>query len=193
MGRTLTNDIALRLSAARRVSYDSARHFAKEFGVAESTYSQHENGKRALSVTALWEYGRWLGVEPGWLLSGKGLPYPQEARECTEKQAALFYQLDALDKERLYEEEQRYLIKDGYAMIDVDVLKRVMTTLVDEMKNSVDIDADIFLEFVIDTYNSVIQMSASLDDKKKMIELSVLSLIRGLKSQQKEEKKDKSA
>lgn len=192
MGKTLTDEIALRLSAARRVSFDSARNFAKQFGVAESTYCQHENGKRALSVNALWEYASWLGVDQGWLLTGRGLPYPHD-RDCTEKQAALFHQLDELDKERLYEEEQRYLITDGYTMVDVDVLKQVMSMLVTSLKNNINIDADIFLEFVIDTYNSVIQTSASLEDKKRMIELSVQSLARGLGSQVQNEVKDKRA
>jgi len=188
---SLTDEIAMRLRAARKVNYPSARLFANAHDIAESTYCQHENGKRGLCVTALWDYGSWLGIDPGWLLTGKGLPYPND-RASVEKQAALFEHLDELNQERLYQEEQRYLITgEGFTVVDMCLLRQVITKLVGELQNTIDIEAEMFLEVVMDTYNGVIQTSASLEDKEKMVELSVQSLVKGLQMLQQKSQKAK--
>ena len=63
--------IGKRLQTARRaLGFKSARSFARKHGIPESTYSQHETGKRSLNPTTLVAYCDRLKIEPGWLISG---------------------------------------------------------------------------------------------------------------------------
>lgn len=180
--KCLTEAVAARLSAARRVRYDSARSFAKAFNLPESTYSQHETGKRALSVNALMEYSERLAIDPGWLLTGNGLPYLEETGS-TEKQAALYQHLSEIDKEQLFEFEQRYLIQHDFAIVDVALFKDVLRRILDVSRNNKSIEAQELLDFAFDAYNSVVQISSCHEDKIRMIELSIKSLVRGAASQ----------
>jgi len=67
----LDQEIGNRLRGARKsFGCRSAREFAIKHGIPESTYSQHETGKRSLSPDTLMRYCKWLDIDPGWLLSG---------------------------------------------------------------------------------------------------------------------------
>ena len=67
----LDQEIGSRLRQARKTcGYRSARAFAKEQEIPESTYSQHETGKRSLNPETLLRYCGCLGIEPNWLLTG---------------------------------------------------------------------------------------------------------------------------
>lgn len=73
MSRLSQQQIGTRLREARRAAgYSSARYFATTHNIPESTYSQHETGKRSLSVDMLLHYSTLLQVNPGWLLTGMG-------------------------------------------------------------------------------------------------------------------------
>lgn len=64
--------IGKRLQTARKaLGFKSARSFARQHGIPESTYSQHETGKRSLSPTTMVAYCERLKVKPGWLVSGE--------------------------------------------------------------------------------------------------------------------------
>ena len=63
--------IGKRLQMARRaLGFKSARSFARKHGIPESTYSQHETGKRSLNPTTLVAYCDRLKIDPGWLICG---------------------------------------------------------------------------------------------------------------------------
>jgi len=65
--------IAIRLKLARRKrNFRSARKFAKRYTISESTYAQHESGKRSLSIITLLKYSGLLSINPAWLLTGEG-------------------------------------------------------------------------------------------------------------------------
>lgn len=67
----LDQQIGRRLRIARKAcGYKSARAFATKFDVPESTYSQHETGKRSLSPELLLFYSNSLGIDAGWLVTG---------------------------------------------------------------------------------------------------------------------------
>lgn len=71
MSMTIAQQIGRRLRLARKAcGYKSARAFATKYNIPESTYSQHETGKRALGPELLIFYSQCLGIEPGWLLTG---------------------------------------------------------------------------------------------------------------------------
>ncbi len=64
--------IGKRLQTARRaLGFKSARSFARKHGIPESTYSQHETGKRSLNPTILVSYCERLKITPGWLITGE--------------------------------------------------------------------------------------------------------------------------
>ena len=176
----LSEIIAARLMAARQVDYNSARSFAMAFSIPVTTYSQHETGKRALGVSALLEYSEKLKVNPAWILTGKGLPYPNDEQGLT-KQAALYQYLSASDKEELFCTEQNFLIKGEVAEVDVALLKAVLKKVVANAA-SIQLSDEELVAFTLETYNSIVQTSASLEDKMCMIELSVNSLVRGTAS-----------
>ena len=64
--------IGKRLQQARKaLGFRSARSFARQHGIPESTYSQHETGKRSLNPTTMVGYCERLSIHPGWLVTGK--------------------------------------------------------------------------------------------------------------------------
>ena len=63
--------IGKRLQTARKaLGFKSARSFARQHGIPESTYSQHETGKRSLNPTTMVAYCDRLKIKPGWLVTG---------------------------------------------------------------------------------------------------------------------------
>lgn len=177
---TVSETIAARLVAARQVDYNSARSFAMAFSIPVTTYSQHETGKRALGVAALLEYSDYLKISPAWVLTGKGLPYPNDENGI-EKQAALYQYLSSVDKDELYCTEQSFLIKGEVAEVNVALLKAVLKRIVASVA-SIQLDDEDLVAFALETYNSVVQTSASFDDQVCMVDLSINSLIRGSSS-----------
>jgi transcriptional regulator with XRE-family HTH domain len=80
MKNKLSEQIGIRLRAARRAAkYRSAREFALKQGISQSTYSQHETGKRSLTPELLCRYAKLLGVSPNWLLTGDASSSEDEA------------------------------------------------------------------------------------------------------------------
>jgi transcriptional regulator with XRE-family HTH domain len=64
--------IGKRLQTARKaLGFKSARSFARQHGIPESTYSQHETGKRSLNPTTMVAYCERLKIKPGWLITGE--------------------------------------------------------------------------------------------------------------------------
>lgn len=64
-------NIGKRLQTARKaLGFKSARSFARKHGIPESTYSQHETGKRALNPSTMLTYCGRLNIEPSWLVTG---------------------------------------------------------------------------------------------------------------------------
>lgn len=68
-----SKDIAKRLKEARKArGFKAARTFSKLHQIAESTYAQHESGKRKLNITTLLEYSDLMQINGAWLLTGQG-------------------------------------------------------------------------------------------------------------------------
>ncbi len=69
----LSEQLGQRLRAARKAAnYKSARAFSSQHLIPETTYAQHESGKRSLNVETLIHYSRLLNISVGWLLTGHG-------------------------------------------------------------------------------------------------------------------------
>lgn len=66
--------------AREKKGYSSARAAAAGIGVNENTYKAHEQGERGkdgLKTKYIETYSRALGINPVWLLTGKGGPDPK--------------------------------------------------------------------------------------------------------------------
>jgi transcriptional regulator with XRE-family HTH domain len=176
---SINRGIGARLSAARRVVFSSAREFANKYQMAESTYSQHETGKRALSVSVLLNYACWLEVSPGWLLTGEGAPYPDH--DDTTRESKLYQNLSVLDQVQIAKMHNNYLIKGNVARVEVHLFSYAFKYFFRLCKeHTLLLDAEKSLSLLIDTYNSIVQTGASIEDKYRMVELSMDSIFRGL-------------
>ncbi len=108
--------IANRLKEARsRRGFRSARSFSKYNGFAESTYAQHESGKRKLNIETLLIYSQKLSIEPEWLLTGEE-PFSLTAVDNSKTK-------DAFIQANQSELEKKYLLAN------VKTLTRIVTLL----------------------------------------------------------------
>lgn len=83
----LSEQLGQRLRAARKAAhYKSARAFSSQYNIPETTYAQHESGKRSLNVETLIHYSRLLNISAGWLLTGHGetLQEISHSNQCQE-------------------------------------------------------------------------------------------------------------
>ncbi|MCK4870979.1 MAG: helix-turn-helix transcriptional regulator [Gammaproteobacteria bacterium] len=70
--KNLDQAISSRLKQARETAgYNSARQFSEKNNLPKTTYWQHENGKRSISASYVYEYARALGVTLNWLIAGE--------------------------------------------------------------------------------------------------------------------------
>ena len=68
-------NVSKRLKIARVASgYHSAKEFTEKYAIPSSTYCQHENGNRALTLENVATYAQLLNVDPAWLITGRGSP-----------------------------------------------------------------------------------------------------------------------
>ena len=75
-----------RLRATRIKRGLTSKAMAQKLGVANSSYSQYENGKRKPDVLKIKEISKVLGVSSDYLLFGKSSAAPSEAYTDDEKQ-----------------------------------------------------------------------------------------------------------
>ena len=91
--------IGKRLQTARKaLGFKSARSFARHHGIPESTYSQHETGKRSLNPTTMITYCKRLKIKPGWLVTGD----PNSNIDCNVLRATLFSEISKIVKPELH-------------------------------------------------------------------------------------------
>ncbi len=64
--------------ARERAGFSTARDAAARLGVNPNSYAQHENGNRGIPKDKIEPYARAFKVDPGWLLTGRGLPSPKQ-------------------------------------------------------------------------------------------------------------------
>ncbi|NQY42567.1 MAG: helix-turn-helix transcriptional regulator [Legionellales bacterium] len=64
--------ICKRLKESRiKRGFLSARSFANHHKIPDSTYTQHESGKRKMSINTLIDYCNLLMIDPLWLMTGE--------------------------------------------------------------------------------------------------------------------------
>jgi len=152
----LDQEIGKRLRKARKSrGYKSARLFAIERSIPESTYSQHETGKRSLSPETVLRYCSCLGIEPGWLLTGR------------EASGDLFSENESVPEATLnasYRQASNQQIEntstDDLVSINRDIFRSVLNKAIPRFfvseANSVNMDA--LVEYCFSVYQSITTM-----------------------------------
>lgn len=173
----LSEQIGLRLRIARRAAnYRSARSFAFKHNIPESTYSQHETGKRALNSEVLVRYSKLLNIDIGWLLTGEGAICPHQIKD----------ELISSEMQNL----KNYLdgsintippIKDRIALVDMDLFFDILRAIAVTFSNDkIRVGYEELLEFCIKVYNNVVSSAANEKSRKAFIEFSISSLKHGI-------------
>lgn len=161
---SLSEQIGLRLISARKAAgFKTAKAFASVHHIPYTTYSQHEAGKRSTQVDILIQYSQLLGVDPGWLLTGKGKPQ-DNAHHC----------------DLLGESERASLrpIGKSIALVDVALFIKIfksMTTLFTDGSVKIS-NGEIIEDYYIDMYNVLVATSGSATELEAILDLLVNSL-----------------
>lgn len=123
--------IGKRLRMARKASgYKSARAFATKHDIPESTYSQHETGKRSLNPELMILYSDRLGISPGWLLTGQeGMV--GELRSVREQGDQLMEEI-AAQSERMNSLNNVVALRQTDILVDVDAFCRIVDALLSD-------------------------------------------------------------
>jgi transcriptional regulator with XRE-family HTH domain len=173
---TLMEDIARRLRAARKAAgYKTAKDFAQTKNIPISTYSQHENGKRSISVELLFTYSSSFQVNPYWLLTGEGEPYL--GRNNKEKKTIL-------EKESFSITDKVQESSPNYAFIDVELLKKTLLAIEPLFNDeSLNLSFAQLIDYCFNVYEKVSNIEADLSEKEKIIHLTISSLKLGVISE----------
>ena len=132
--------IASRLKEARiKRGYRSARIFSQYNNLAESTYAQHESGKRKLNIDTLLQYSQILSVDPCWLLTGNP---PFDAH-------APFINLSELSTETDLAQDKEYM------EVNIQLLTKVLLLLVPSVVNRKVISASELTSIIYRIYNDI--------------------------------------
>jgi transcriptional regulator with XRE-family HTH domain len=174
MSTQLTEEIAKRLRAARKAAgFKSAKSFASKNDIPLSTYSQHETGKRSISAELILNYSRHFQVHPYWLLTGEGEPYfddtHQDQKVIIEKETFSISSSAKLN-EKLNE----------YRRADVELLKKILLKGGPLLEDpSLKLSYSRLIHHCFEIYNTVANLTASSEEKEKIIQLTLSSLKQG--------------
>lgn len=157
----LDQEIGKRLRKARKSrGYKSARIFAIEQQIPESTYSQHETGKRSLSPETVLRYCACLGIEPGWLLTGREVSVGV-AREIESVPEAT---LNASHRHSSNQQVENASAKitDDLVSINMDIFRSVLNKAITKFFSSEAerVNVDELIEHCFGIYNGIVKMSS---------------------------------
>lgn len=153
----LSEQIGLRLKSARKAAnYKSARDFSSQYHIPETTYSQHEAGKRALKAETLIYYSRVLNVNPGWLLTGDHRSYTHEKKSGGRSSQRKFSsKMMSIKRYKKISQDQSLAMEEFVNIID-------WNTLIEDLL-SMDIHQfQLVKEYVAEVWNSTVRFVKKL-------------------------------
>lgn len=178
----LTKIVSMRLKIARIASgYHSAKEFTEKYFIPASTYCQHENGKRVLSLENIIHYADLTNVDAAWLMTGRGNP-------CGEK-----FNHNGLEERILAEQEN--LEKVGaidvsaiplvsmerkFSNVNIHVFRKILNILLPLLKDIPDPKIEDVVDFCFDLYNRIIATNADGAEREKLIKIGFDSFFKGL-------------
>ena len=184
MEKNITVAIALRLRVARKASgYKTSKEFAKKHNIAPSTYSQHETGKRLLSIESLLSYGETMEVNPSWILTGEGPPCFANTGD-NDRESKILKAIRSLEEAGEIRAAPGALITNArYSNIDIMLFKSLLLAIIPFLKNFNDnIAHEHFIDFSFQVYNQVVMTNVDSKTKRALIEISVQSFFKGMEA-----------
>lgn len=162
----LDQEIGKRLRKARKLrGYKSARAFAIEQKIPESTYSQHETGKRSLSPEIVLHYCDCLQVDPGWLLSGR----EAEMSFLGDVASVAEVSLNTSHRQATHHQNKDAptMVTDNLIAVDKDIFKGVLRKAIQkyvslELSES---EIDKLIAYCLQTYNGIVNVSSEYSMK----------------------------
>jgi len=155
----LDQEIGKRLRVARKSrGYKSARTFAIEQQIPESTYSQHETGKRSLSPETTLRYCACLGIEPGWLLTGQEASAGVSQENESVPEATLNASYRQSNNQQI--ENASAKMTDDHVSINMDVFRGVLHRAITRFLNSEtkSVNVDELIAYCFGVYNGLVKM-----------------------------------
>lgn len=175
-------NIAQRIKISRIASgYLSAKDFTDKLKIPASTYNQHENGKRALSLENIIMYSEIFHVETIWLITGIGNP-------CNEDEK--YFELEKkilLEQKRLEELGEidatpipviNFCKK--YSFVDINIFRKILNLIIPILKNIPDSKTDEVIEFCFELYNKIISSDLNDGEQEQLIKIGFESFFKGL-------------
>ena len=175
-------EIGLRLKIARKTAgFKTALDLANKMQIPKSTYSQHETGKRSLTPEQLINYANKLDIEASWLLTGTGHPCPLGKNKVSRKNAIEHEVSKLQELNELSPFEHRQIeIKDTSAVVNMELFSKIITSAIQAiMFQNLKIQAEELVAFCIDVYNNIEFLITNQEEKNKIIDLSISSMLRG--------------
>lgn len=176
-----TEEIAKRLKLARIVSgYQSAKTFTSKYNIPSSTYCNHENGNRSLTLENIANYAKLLNVDIAWLITGRGSPsgniYSQELEE------KILFEQDQMIKRGELQATLAPVIseKNKYSTIDVPVFRKILEELMPLLRSIPEPKDSDAVQFCFELYNKIIATNADETVRIDLIRLCFDSFFKGL-------------
>ncbi len=160
----LDQQIGNRLRKARKLrGYKSARAFAIEQQIPESTYSQHETGKRSLSPETVLRYCECLRVEPGWLLTGREASPDLLLVNETVPEATLNASVRQASNQQTDNTSAK--ITDDLVFINMDVFRNVLGKAIHKFleTDARGINVEELIKYCFGVYNGIVTRSRDAD------------------------------
>lgn len=175
-------NISKRLKIIRLASgYNSAKEFTEKYSIPSSTYCQHENGKRMLSIENIIHYAELTNVDPAWLMTGKGNPCGEKPNQSDLEEKILAEQ-GKLEKVGELDVSAIPLVsmEKKYSSVNIHVFKRILNVLLPLLKDIPDSKIEDVVDFCFDLYNRIVATNADGPDREKLIKIGFESFFKGL-------------
>ena len=175
-------NISKRLKIARLASgYNSAKKFTEKYSIPPSTYSQHENAKRILSIENIMYYSKLFNVDPAWLMTGKGNPCGDNTNQADLEEKILAEQAN-LEKIVTLEAYSIPLIsmKKKYSNVNIHIFKKLLNILLPLLKDIPDPKIEEVIDFCFNLYNRIVEAKSHNNEQDEMIIIGYESFFKGL-------------
>lgn len=175
------DNISKRLKIARfSCGYSTAKDFTEKFNIPASTYSQHENGKRSLSLENIMFYSDLLQINHIWLITGQGNP---SKNDNPNEFVGKIY----LEQEKLFasggmeaDEVELISLEKQYSTVNLRLLKTIFQELLPLLKHIPDKEIEDVVNFCFELYNKVLSVHADEKERLKLIRICLESFFNGL-------------
>ncbi len=175
-------NISQRLKIVRVASgYLSAKEFTDKFKIPPSTYNQHENGKRTLSLENIFFYCEIFHIEPAWFILGLGNPCPDD-ENYTELEKKILLEQHRLCSIGKIDAVSTPVINSykKYSLVDVKIIKKILNYILPMLHIIPKSKKDEVIDFCFDLYNKITTSDINDIEQEYIIKIGLESFFKGL-------------